>query len=121
MIITNETKERFVKMLDKGQIIVIRASVVSRKFPHFKIIGADEFGRWDLTQCVSYITDCKTIPVTGGEIAISGTIDIVNVLQKALEKLYDERIESSFFFERRAYSTYQIYHYCEEQICTFHL
>jgi len=121
MIITNETKERFVKMLDKGQIIVICASVINRKYPHFKIIGADESGRWDFTPCVSYITDCKTIPVTGGEIAIAGTIDIVGVLQIALENLYDERIESSFFSDRNVYSTYQLYRYCEEHICTFHL
>ena len=120
MIITNETKERFVKMLDKRQIIVIRASVINRKYPHFKIIGADEFGRWDLTPCVSYITDCKTIPVTGGEIAICGTLDVVGVLQDALRKLYEERIESDFF-KNNTDCGYSLYSYCSEHICTFHL
>jgi len=118
MIITKETKERFVKMLDKGQIIVIRASVVNRKYPHFKIIGADESGRWDFTPLVSYVTDCQTINVVGGEIAICGTLDVVGILENALKQLYDERIESAFFADNDDCG-YALYSYCREHICTF--
>ena len=120
MVITKETKERFIKMLDKKQIIVIRATLINRKYPHFKIIGADEYGRWDFTPCISYITDCKTIAVTGGEMAICGTVDCVQLLQNTLRKLHDERIESAFF-ENNNDCNYTLYSYCREHICTFHL
>ena len=120
MIITKETKERFVKMLDKRQIIVIRASVINRKYPHFKIIGADESGRWDFTPCVSYVADRNTIQVSGGEIVICGTLDVVGVLQDALRNLHDERIESDFF-KNNTDCGYSLYSYCNEHICTFHL
>ena len=120
MIITEETKRRFVRMLDKWQIIVIRASYVNRKYPNFKIIGADEFGRWDFTPLASYVTGCKTINVIGGEIAICRTTDVVGILQDVLRKLHDERIESSFFANNEDCG-YALYSYCREHICSFHL
>lgn len=120
MIITKETKERFVKMLDKKQIIVICASIINRKYPHFKIIGADESGRWDFTPCVSYVADRNTIQVSGGEIAICGTLDVVGALQDALRVLHDERIESNFF-KNSEDCGYSLYSYCSEHICTFYL
>lgn len=118
MIITTETKERFVKMLDENQIIIINARILDRKYPHYKIIGANNSGKWDFTPCVAHVTNCGNIPVCGGEIAISGTIDIHSILQDALRNLYDERIESAFFKENKGCG-YELYSYCREHTCMF--
>ena len=54
MIITKETKERFVKMLKAGQIIVIQCNKSSnRKTYDYKFIGANNSGKWDFTHLVA--------------------------------------------------------------------
>ena len=53
MVITRETKERFVKMLSKREIIVIQCDKgTNRKNYNFKFIGANSGGKWDFTPLV---------------------------------------------------------------------
>lgn len=110
-------KELFVKMLDERQIIVIRARILDRKYPHYKIIGANGKGKWDFTRTVAEITKCAYIPVTGNEIAITGTIDIDGIISKAVSILHDERIDSAFFENNDDCGS--LYSYCRDLICNF--
>ena len=58
---TKETYERFIKMVENGQIIVVAHRLNKRSFTQeYKIIGANSEGRWDFTPMVAYLTDCKT-------------------------------------------------------------
>lgn len=118
MIITKETKERFVKMLDERQIIVIHARYIHRRYPQYKVIGANSEGKWDFTPCIVELSNCEYIPVLGGQIAICGALDVVGILQEAVRKLWDERIESKFY-KTHEDACYALYSYCRDQICTF--
>lgn len=54
MIITKETKERFVRMLKARKIIVIQCKKSSnRKTFNYKFIGANNSGKWDFTPMIA--------------------------------------------------------------------
>ena len=55
MIITQDTKSRFVKMLMTGQVIVIE-SATRNKANDYKFIGASSNGRWDFTPMIAELT-----------------------------------------------------------------
>ena len=58
MIITRETKERFVKMLQAREIIVVGRRIKTNY--DFKFIGVHNGMKWDFTPTVAYCTCCKT-------------------------------------------------------------
>lgn len=114
MIISKETKERFVKMLNDRQIIVIQCNKsVKRNTYDFKIIGANDNGKWDFTPMVAEISDYpsnKNTTVTYLSIrALDGDDVICNTLLKlGKEGLFDK-------FE----NGYALYNYVREHVTTF--
>lgn len=61
MIITKETKDRFVRLLKERKIIVIQCNKYPRsKNYNFKFIGADGYGRWDFTPLVAEFSGYKS-------------------------------------------------------------
>lgn len=66
MIITRETKERFVKMLSKKQIVVIWHRLSSRSDTrNYKFIGMQNGMKWDFTYTIIEATGCKTNEESG--------------------------------------------------------
>lgn len=56
MQFTKETYERFAKMVEARQIIVVGHRINKKSFTHdFKIIGATSDGRWDFTPMVAWL------------------------------------------------------------------
>ena len=86
MIITKETKERFVKMLEANQIICIRANKKGRKTYDYKVIGATDNGKWDFTPMVANVSN---YPNNGGcmELAIITVHDAADVIEDVLLEL----------------------------------
>jgi len=61
MIITKETKERFVELLKSHEIIVVwRWTTQKYNNKDFKVIGAHNGLYWDFTPCIIDATGCKT-------------------------------------------------------------
>ena len=58
MIITRETKERFVEMLEKKEIIVVGRKIKTNY--DFKFIGVHNGMKWDFSPTVAYCTGCRT-------------------------------------------------------------
>jgi hypothetical protein len=58
MIITRETKERFVEMLEKKEIIVVGRKIKTNY--DFKFIGVHNGMKWDFTPTVAYCTGWRT-------------------------------------------------------------
>ena len=58
MVITRETKERFVEMLKKKEIIVVGRKIKTNY--DFKFIGVHNGMKWDFTPTVAYCTSCRT-------------------------------------------------------------
>lgn len=57
MIIERSTKERFVKMLEERQIIVVRSKTDARRMTNrYKFIGVNSDGKWDFTPMVAELT-----------------------------------------------------------------
>ncbi len=53
MVITEETKLRFIAMLAKRHVIVIQVKSHGSNHYRFKFIGADDSGKWDFTPMVA--------------------------------------------------------------------
>ena len=90
MLITLETKKRFVKMLKSKQIIVIECNKGNyRKTYAYKFIGANSGGRWDFTPLVAQYShyrnngssDVKrlTIFATDGIAVLCDTLDSLEI------------------------------------------
>lgn len=109
MEFTKETKERFVKMLEDRQIIVIRCSIPNRKKFVYKIIGANNDGKWDFTPLISDYTYPTATPVIDKTISAS---DGISVICEALKKLAEENIcinlpeKDEMYFEVRELLTF---------------
>lgn len=58
MIITRETKERFVQMLQAREIIVVGRKIKTNY--DFKFIGVHNGLKWDFTPTIAWCTGCKT-------------------------------------------------------------
>ena len=58
MVITRETKERFVKMLEAREIIVVGHRIKTNY--DFKFIGVHNGLKWDFTPTVAFCTGCRT-------------------------------------------------------------
>ena len=87
MLFSDETKERFVTMLENRQIIVIRSRQKGRKTFAYKFIGANDSGKWDFTPLVaseSNFPATKDLPIY--ETAVFAN-DAVAVICEALKTL----------------------------------
>lgn len=58
MIITKETMERFVEMLQAREIIVVGHRIKTNY--DFKFIGVHNGLKWDFTPMIAYVTSCRT-------------------------------------------------------------
>ena len=94
MIITKETKERFVKMLDARQIIVI-CEMNKRKDccrnNCYKFVGVDG-GRWDFTPMVAQISGHDTRNENDAQLVSVKSIDGASVIVDTLIALSEEGI-----------------------------
>lgn len=87
MIIENITKERFVKMLAKRQIVVVYRDLSPRSSTReYKFIGMQNGLKWDFTHLVVSGTGCKTNGKSGGQIAARGCY-VMTLLEETLKWL----------------------------------
>ena len=95
MIITKETKERFVKMLKAGQIIVIQCNKGNnRRTYDYKFIGANDSGKWDFTPLVAEYSNYPNNK--GCQYLTIRSLDGVSVICSTLCELQKEGIETDF-------------------------
>ena len=93
MYIEKETKERFVKMLAKHEIIVVWNRISSRsQTRNYKFIGAHNGLKWDFTYTVIDATSCKTNGDSGYCVAARG-YSSVYLVEKTLESFIEEGIK----------------------------
>lgn len=114
MIITEETKQRFIEMLKNRQIIVIQYRRHQRSSV-FKFIGANDRGKWDFTPCVA---DMAGIEYNGEmineNISIVGK-DAVDIITKAVKKV---SCGGDWMHER---TYHEIYEKMRDLITTFYI
>ena len=105
MIITRETKQRFLTMLDARQIIVIQCNKsTNRKTYDFKFIGANSGGKWDFTPLVAETSGYPSNRRTTVERLAVHALDAVSVVCDTLNKLQEEGLVSNL---GEGYSQYQ--------------
>ena len=105
MIITKETKERFIQMLKDKQIIVIQADLgKKRKTYNFKFIGANNDDKWDFTPLVAETSGYPSNRRTTIERLAIHALDAVSVVYNTLNKLQEEGLGSNL---GEGYSQYQ--------------
>lgn len=105
MIITKETKERFIKMLKDRQIIVIQADLgKKRKTYDLKFIGANNDDKWDFTPLVVETSGYPSNRRTTVERLAIHALDAVSVVCDTLNKLQEEYFECNL---GEGYSQYQ--------------
>ena len=91
MLITNETKIRFVRMLAKKQIIVIQCKKsANSKSYNFKFIGADDYAKYDFTPMIA---DTLGLPISQDihYCCVKG-IDAAEIGRLTIEKLAKDGI-----------------------------
>ena len=93
MIIAKETKERFVKMLNNREIIVIECDRNSnRRSYDYKFIGANSNGKWDFTPLVA---ECSGFPYSKKPIqwlSVRGH-DAASMISAVINELRNEKID----------------------------
>jgi hypothetical protein len=116
MIITEETKKRFVSMLVARQILVIECHRNPKdRHYEYKFIGANEKGKWDFTPMIEEVTDFKSNkPVPIKYLTIHAN-DAAHIVANTLEK-FDE--EGVFPVRLRGVELYQ---YVRDLLTTFNL
>ena len=114
MIITKETKERFVKMLEKNQIIMIQCNRSGRKTYDFKFIGSDGYGKWDFTPMVAEISGYPSNKDTAIKYLAVRSLDGEDVICNTLLKLHEEGL-----FDKFSSNGYSLYNYVRGHISTF--
>lgn len=119
MIITEETKKRFLKMLNDRQIIVIQCNKGSQhKTYNFKFIGANSKGKWDFTPMVvemSRFPSNKTTRTMEQYLSVRA-LDAAIVICNVIEKMKEEGILN--FEYTFGYELYQI---VRDKISTFYV
>ena len=114
MIITKETKERFVKMLKAGQIIVIQCNKSSnRKTYDYKFIGANNSGKWDFTPLAAEYSWYQNNK--GVQYLTIRALDGVSVICSILCELQRDGIETDFG------DGYSQYERVRDLLCTFYI
>ena len=114
MIITNETKIRFARMLAKRQIIVIQCNKSARaKRYDYKFIGANEYEKFDFTPMIA---ETSGYPTNKGVqyLTIKG-LDGADIVADTIEKL----AKDGLIQEER--TGYDLYHAVRELLTTFYL
>lgn len=94
-MITKETKERFVRMLKRMEIIVFQCKKNSRRLTYdFKFIGANSCGKWDFNPLIEQATHGYYSYRANGDysLAIRAT-DSAAVICEVLDDLKKEGIE----------------------------
>ena len=91
MLYSEETKKRFVEMLEKHQILAIRCNQGRQKIFSYKFIGANDGGKWDFTPLLANYTTCSVHRGTYNEISILCN-DGVTVVCETLTALWNEGI-----------------------------
>ncbi len=115
MIITKETKERFVKMLEARQIIVIQFDKSrSRETYDYKFIGASSDGKWDFTPLCAELSGHPNNSSTHVQKLVIRALDAAEVICDTLEGLRDENIIFSELTGHRLYEAVR------EKISTFY-
>ena len=115
MIIERSTKERFVKMLEERQIIAIQANKgANRKTYDYKIIGANNSGKWDFTPMCAQVSN---YPNNGCVIylAIQTAHDAEDIVDDVLKELAKEGIF------RNDLKGWDLHEYSRDHITTFYI
>ena len=116
MYITRETKERFVKMLNDRQILVIQNDK-GRKYKTYnlKFIGANSDGKWDFTPMVAQLSKYQSTKEEYIQYISIRALDAVAVICNVLDELKDEGI-----VERKSEGFSQ-YEEVRDKISTFYV
>lgn len=112
MIITKETKERFLQMLDAGQIICIRANKKGRATYDYKVIGANDSGKWDFTPMAATVSNYPNNR-GGMELAIMSRLSAADIIEDVLKELQKENLFRSDL------TGWDLHHYANNHITTF--
>lgn len=116
MIITQEIKEKFARMLDARQIIVVQCNrSISRKTYDYKFIGCDGYGKWDFTPLVAELTDFSTNKCERIQYLVIRGNGGADIVYEVMRKLQDEGIAAS------TPSGHSLYEYCRDKLSTFYL
>lgn len=90
MFIENSTKERFVKMLSKRQIVVVYRDLSQKSITReFKFIGMQNGMKWDFTHLIINATGCKTNGKSGYQTAARGW-NVTILLEETLKSLKEQ-------------------------------
>ena len=117
MIITDETKQRFLRMLNERQIIVIQCDHgKSHKTYDFKFIGANSEGKWDFTPMMVEMSRYPSNKSTNVKYLSVRALDAVSVICEVIEKMKEEGILN--FEYAFGYELYQI---VRDKISTFYV
>ncbi|MCR5820729.1 MAG: hypothetical protein K6F94_07300 [Bacteroidaceae bacterium] len=92
MTIKKSTKERFIKTLEKRQIIVIWSSIHNSVNRNYKFIGMWGDMKWDFTPTIVEATGCKTNGKTLNEMA-ARSYSGYRLVELTLKKFKEEGIE----------------------------
>lgn len=117
MIFTEETKQRFLQMLNDRQIIVIQCNKGSQyKTYNFKFIGANSEGKWDFTPMVVEMSRFPSNKSTSIQHLSVRALDATNVICNVIEKMKEEGIlNSDYTFG------YELYQIVRDNITTFYV
>lgn len=111
MLFSEETKERFIKMLKDRQIIAIRCNQGRKKSFAYKFIGANNDGKWDFTPLVANESNFPTTKNTSIYDTAIFANDGVGVVEEALKNLrkdgfLDDSAETKDYFKIRELLTF---------------
>jgi hypothetical protein len=117
MIITEETKQQFLQMLNDRQIIVIQCNKGSQyKTYNFKFIGANSEGKWDFTPMVVEMSGFPSNKSTNIHHLSVRALDATDVICNVIEKMKEEGVLN--FDYTFGYELYQI---VRDKITTFYI
>ena len=110
---TKEDKERFVKMLKARQIICFCVNNPRRKNYDYKIIGANNDGKWDFTRMAADVSNypnnngCQYLTIRSPHNAEDVVADILDELSK--DGIFDQKL-----------SGYALTNFAREHIAIFY-
>ena len=114
MIITEETKLRFIGMFLQRQIIIIQHKTHRGRYT-FKVIGANNAGKWDFTPMIA---DTAGIEFNGSmaceNLSIVG-IDAADIIMKSFLNMQEDD------FIRLEHSGHDLYEWVRDHLTTFYM
>lgn len=114
MFFTEDTKLRFVGMFLQRQIIIVQHKTHQSRYT-FKVIGANDSGKWDFTPVIADSAGIEFIGSMACENLTIVSIDAADIIKKALLSMQDEGLL------RLEKSGYDLYEWVRDHLTTFYM